>query len=774
MTTTLPPPPAPALSRTPRDAVPERSHAGLPPAAQVDSVVLIPALIGALAVLAGSSALAPLVAGSNWLLPLIEVVGVIFLIGVGARLVGLSRWLTVAFQAIAMAVTLTGLFTIGGYGGVIPNGPAIHDAGLLLRQAWEQILSTVPPTPDTTAMSLLIALSVGLAALLVDVLTAAVRAPALVALPLLTLYSVPASISSNMLPWQSFAGPAVLYALLLAAAGQSGRHSGARVGSSLAIRGTMIAAVATAAALLLASMATAIGTEGRLPHSGHSGNNIGLSPFASLHGSLQLRTPVDMVSVAGLDHPEYLRTVALEKWTANQGWSAGPLAADDMNVDGPITNAPDPSGTTARVTVTPLAYQDDFLPIYQRSYSVTGLASQWSYDANLQTIHRTEKIKPAQYQVSSSFPTLTDADLEQDSVSSGNPLTQTGALPAQVVAEARSITASARTPYDAADAMLHYFTDPGNGFSYSLDVPTGNSGSALLDFLVNKKGYCEQYAAAMAIMLDAVGIPARVAIGFTQGIRQPDGSYLIDSNDAHAWVEVLFDRAGWVRFDPTPVVDGQGGQQGFQTTAESGQPDQQTPTASTPAAATPTAQQRPMQSGVDGAQVPGYQQQTPAATAESSSRWLVPTLIAIGALLLLGLVLGTPSLLRSLRRRRRMRLAASGRSGAGAAAWSEIEDTLLDHGIAVRPTDSARITANRLAKTAHLDAAARQDLRSVVIAAEREWYAAPSQSSPSQEPTAAGDLRRGVRTVAGALDRVAPLQLTSRLLPRSLRTGARR
>ena len=84
-----------------------------------------------------------------------------------------------------------------------------------------------------------------------------------------------------------------------------------------------------------------------------------------------------------------------------------------------------------------------------------------------------------------------------------------------------------------------------------------------MDFLSNKQGYCEQYASAMAVMLRAVGVPARVAIGFTQGTQDADGSYVINSNDAHAWVEVLFDKAGWVQFDPTPLAGGQGGQQGF-------------------------------------------------------------------------------------------------------------------------------------------------------------------------------------------------------------------
>jgi len=121
-----------------------------------------------------------------------------------------------------------------------------------------------------------------------------------------------------------------------------------------------------------------------------------------------------------------------------------------------------------------------------------------------------------------------------------------------------------------------------------MTVPAGDSGDPLVDFLRLKQGFCEQYATAMAIMLRAVGVPARVAVGFTQGTLDPDGSYLISSNDAHAWVEVLFNQAGWVQFDPTPLGGGQGGQQGFTDTA--------TPTPST----APTTSQSSSDAGLTG------------------------------------------------------------------------------------------------------------------------------------------------------------------------------
>ena len=76
------------------------------------------------------------------------------------------------------------------------------------------------------------------------------------------------------------------------------------------------------------------------------------------------------------------------------------------------------------------------------------------------------------------------------------------------------------------------------------------------------------------------------------------------------------------------------------------------------------------------------------------------------------------------RRRRLHRLAQAdaGGPGAAAAAWREIEDLAVDHGIGLNPAESARSTANRLAKAAHLTERGRLELRAVVAGAELGWY----------------------------------------------------
>ena len=82
-----------------------------------------------------------------------------------------------------------------------------------------------------------------------------------------------------------------------------------------------------------------------------------------------------------------------------------------------------------------------------------------------------------------------------------------------------------------------------------------------------KAGYCQHYAGAMAVMLRMLGIPARVAVGFTSG-RLEDGKWVVTDHEAHAWVEVWFAGQGWVPFDPTPGRGTFGGKYSFASDSE--------------------------------------------------------------------------------------------------------------------------------------------------------------------------------------------------------------
>jgi transglutaminase-like putative cysteine protease len=772
-----------------------------PPAAEtgLDTPTSIgPTFLTAAAVLTGASALSSPISGHTWVLPLIEVVSVIWLVGVGGRLIRLPTAVTVLLQLAGFVIALTSLFTSSGIGGVLPNPAAINEAGTLLSGAWAQIVGSAPPAPSTPELSFLISLAVGVAAFIADFLVAEARSPALVALPLLCLYSVPASISSTMLPWYTFAVPAVIYAVLLAVTGHRDRRTGVRAGVGLAINGGAITVLATAAALLIAGSVTVIGTTGRLPHtSGTNGGAIGLSPFAALRGNLRSSDPVNVLTASGLASPDYFRTVALDKWTPNQGWSLGELNADVSNVNGPLTSSA-PVDTESDITVNPTGFNDRFLPILTGTTSVSGLTDSWNFDAALDTVYRTDKVRPAPYSISVDQAKPSVATLEADSVVSGGDLTETGSLADSVRSKALKVTATASGAFDKALALEQWFTNPADGFVYSLNVPTGNSGDALVDFLTNKQGYCEQYASAMAIMLRSLNIPTRVVVGFTQGVRQADGSYLITSHDAHAWVEVKFQDNGWVRFDPTPPVGGQGGQQGFQE--QTAPPTTQTVATTAVQRTAPTTNNRlgTTTSARTSSAVATQVDVAAGGGKNSTSGWIKALLLVIVVLVVVIGLLMLPTALRAGRRRRRLQLSRAGGPGAAAAAWAEIEDTAIDHGIVPHSSESARVSANRLARRAHLDEVGRLRLRAIVVAAEREWYgvtgsATPAAGLPSPPGPEAGsaegpgpsgttvtlsppkgapsgaELAAGVTSVVRGLHQNAPVRLSERLFPRSMR-----
>jgi hypothetical protein len=117
--------------------------------------------------------------------------------------------------------------------------------------------------------------------------------------------------------------------------------------------------------------------------------------------------------------------------------------------------------------------------------------------------------------------------------------------------EALRVTSGARTPYAAVLALESWFRRFG-GFRYeeqpraSLHVPP------LVDFVTETKaGYCQHFAGAMAVMLRLLGVPSRVAVGFTSG-NLVGRVWRVTDHNAHAWVEVWFPGHGWVAFDPTP------------------------------------------------------------------------------------------------------------------------------------------------------------------------------------------------------------------------------
>lgn len=124
-------------------------------------------------------------------------------------------------------------------------------------------------------------------------------------------------------------------------------------------------------------------------------------------------------------------------------------------------------------------------------------------------------------------------------------------LDPNIAALARQITANAPTMYDkvvALETFLH------TKFTYNVNINPPQDQELVSWFLFRsgRQGFCNYFATAMAMMARTLGIPARVAAGYTNGTYDAKThEYTVDGTDAHAWTQVYFAGYGWINFEPS-------------------------------------------------------------------------------------------------------------------------------------------------------------------------------------------------------------------------------
>jgi transglutaminase-like putative cysteine protease len=162
-------------------------------------------------------------------------------------------------------------------------------------------------------------------------------------------------------------------------------------------------------------------------------------------------------------------------------------------------------------------------------------------------------VQGLRYETASLVPEASFRDLRRAEVADPGPAYTT--LPASLSPEVADLTRrwvdGEPTPF----AKLVAIQDRLRTFQYSLDVEPEDSADYLTTFLTEtKRGYCQQFATAFAVMARVLGYPSRVSVGFLTGTptNEVPGQYLVTGSEAHAWPEVYFEDFGWVAFEPTP------------------------------------------------------------------------------------------------------------------------------------------------------------------------------------------------------------------------------
>jgi transglutaminase-like putative cysteine protease len=332
---------------------------------------------------------------------------------------------------------------------------------------------------------------------------------------------------------------------LLPSAGRGARRVGAGVVVLAAIAPIVVPGFGSKAVIDLSSI--------------NSDNRVHVSPLVQIGAILNQGEQVEVFQVQ-TDHPAYWRMVGLDQIDSTGAWNPTPEQGVSIQPGQTLPGqTPVTSGTAINATFTAkndLAFTT--LPVaYQPSQLVSAEDSvTWFVNSQAMSVGEWPD-KDSTYQVQSFYPTPTAGQLRSTTVASEDEYPGETQLPPDLPPEIEQLatewTRGKTSDFDkimAIQGRLHE-TD----FAYDKTQTYEPTLQSLVQFLtVDKRGFCEQYASAMAVMLRTLGIPARVATGFTPGHRVgvSTDTYSVETSDLHAWVEVPFEGYGWLPFEPTP------------------------------------------------------------------------------------------------------------------------------------------------------------------------------------------------------------------------------
>ncbi len=283
------------------------------------------------------------------------------------------------------------------------------------------------------------------------------------------------------------------------------------------------------------------------------------------------------------DPPPYLQTYVYDTLTDSGQWLAdySANAAQDSTMPTPAGLNDEASYPQFKVSVNVAggALTDktapSFLAVPYPATQVSTPPGIWLVDSKLMVYSQYPGVDVQSYQATS-----VDVDPTTDQLSTAprppSDLQADLALPAsyknlaELTRIARAQTTGQTTEFGKVNALAAWLSSP--LFTYNSAAPPVNSAASLLRFLATgHQGVCVQAAYAMTVLTRLLGIPARLAGGFTGGSRVSGSTYQVKSDDAHAWAEVYFSGYGWLKFEATPAGgDGSARPNSYQTGTSTG------------------------------------------------------------------------------------------------------------------------------------------------------------------------------------------------------------
>ena len=746
----------------------------------------------------------PVLAGFGWVGLALAVI-LLAITATGATGVRAPRVVGVLVTYLALElVYLSAVFaTSSSLGGILPTRHSVASLAAL-PDGLSAEFKYSPPITAVKPVEFITVAGVALVAICVDILAVRLRRPALAGLPLLLLFSVPVASSLKNFGIVQTLLFGVAISAFLALLSVDGRQRMRMWGRLVTIRRTLtgeepgqgpdtrqVAASGRRVGLTAVGVAMVVplvlagGTPRDLfektPNgSGGSGlgfGSEGLSPLTAVGKELALAKPTKVLtyttnaSTPSLQYlQEYVLNYADTKWELFG--SIGAMVRGEQLPDSVPGLAPTFPTQSVRTTITmegnsyangaalPLPYAP--VKIITRNLALRETTG---------TLMVFEEVASPTFTVISDEASPTSAELSTSSSQYPQDIvaiygTYSGPDKSELLKIARQHTVGAKNAFEEAYDLQRWFTS--SHFTYSVHTSWPGSGPWLQKFLTtDPRGDCSQFAPAFAVLARLLGIPSRVAVGYTAGAKESGDTWKVTTADAHAWPELYFPQAGWVRFEPTPSGTGEQGTatapsytQGGSSSTNGSKPNILPPakSPSTGSSGKPpgaTAKQKQLQApGSGGA----------AGQAHQGGSGL-PLGITLAAVLLA--LLALPGLARWVTTRHRW-LRASGDSARAGTAWRELLDYLSDYRIDWFPSESPRAIAARVTQTADLGPAAAAALARISSAEEHSRYARAAVPGAGLRADVA-TVRRALAASTRRLGRVR-----ARFLPASTLRTARR
>ena len=322
----------------------------------------------------------------------------------------------------------------------------------------------------------------------------------------------------------------------------------------------VIGTAAALSAVAIPGVLPGFGGNGLLKIDGES-RRVGVNPIVDIRPSLLQNPPAELFRVRS-NRPSYWRLAVLDRFNGRT-WSISPTGDDEgiplstgtqpligfNTLSGSLTLSQEVEIEQLGTSWLPLApdpveltLEDDLGARLDPTTSMVQLEADTS--EGMRYTASSAVPRPSLSALKGIFPQSPASDPRYTALPAG--------LPQRIREIALDMTRRAATPFDQVLAIQESLRE----FTYDDTVAAGNGTDAILQFLeVAKRGYCEQFAGTMAVLVRSLGYPARVAIGFLPGDRDRSGTYRVSTAQVHAWPEVFFGRYGWLAFEPTPSRD---------------------------------------------------------------------------------------------------------------------------------------------------------------------------------------------------------------------------